>query len=730
MGLNADVERFAVQSSSTIVKIGRGLILNFLRVCEAGPRHQSHNRGLFGEVQMNELRQCVANYGVTVMAGLILCVMVVAPAAKVSAQVRQAPRPNPSTAPAAIAFSQDFSKPLDATLFTEARGRMEIDTALQPSTVEVSDGRLHIKAGEQNYGDAAVRVNQPFDFADRTGTITFNVNTNQADGWTAVALSELPYPYVSFASDNTFGPFPQEGMLLQFRGNLGCVTIKTYRQGAETADMHRCAYGVKTGPAILNRVEIQISTSQIMVTTDGRKIVFPASLGFSRGYLYLISHNHATMKYANQPTWDTQWDDLSFDGPRIPVTRAALSPFDLPANPANPRLVLMARHDLENRNVTLAYRLNGGRAHSIPLVRRNGQVAVFMISQAVDPGELRAGANSLTFEQTGMGRPQFTNVQLVWDGPAGTASAPTSTTPTSPAPASRAPVADASPTPSNTSGLANTSSLAFSEDFKTPTSYKERFDYGWSGEWNAGSMFGADRNDWHADHGLKCENPNSSHRTIHLTSQQQASDAAFYYCMPEGNQDKGHVMTSVNTEGYVTVWFSPKQTFRNVSKVCWDQNITDLGGGKWTVVNFLTPAEYAGNTDLGYTSPDFPKGGGPSSPQGAAANGVKVFRGAMSTYTNGQFHDGARGVTGSDKAARYKHCVVDNGNGTLTTTIAQPNGKTVSRTSSGKIPDGDIRVQFGDDNYNPDKHFDTRGAEPNSTGRYTWHWDNIEVFVK
>ena len=53
---------------------------------------------------------------------------------------------------------------------------------------------------------------------------------------------------------------------------------------------------------------------------------------------------------------------------------------------------------------------------------------------------------------------------------------------------------------------------------------------------------------------------------------------------------------------------------------------------------------------------------------------------------------------------------IDNGNGTLTTTIAQPNGRTVSRTVAGKIPDGDIRVQFGDDNYSPDKHFDARGA--------------------
>jgi hypothetical protein len=274
-----------------------------------------------------------------------------------------------------------------------------------------------------------------------------------------------------------------------------------------------------------------------------------------------------------------------------------------------------------------------------------------------------------------------------------------------------------------------TPTIAFSEDFSAPTAFSERFDHGWSGEWNAGSMFGAARNDWHADHGMMCENPNTSHRTIHLTSQQQANDAAFYYCMPDGDPAKGHVMTSVNTEGYVTVWFAPKQTFHNVTTVCWDQNITDLGGGKWTIINFLTAAEYAGKTDLGYTSPDFPKNGGPSSPQGPAANGVKVFRGGMDSYTNGAFYGGARGVTVSDKAARYKHCVIDNGNGTLTTTIAQPSGRTVSRTITGSIPGGDIRVEFADESYNPDKHFDAKGAAPNSSDLYTWHWDNIQIYT-
>jgi hypothetical protein len=145
-------------------------------------------------------------------------------------------------------------------------------------------------------------------------------------------------------------------------------------------------------------------------------------------------------------------------------------------------------------------------------------------------------------------------------------------------------------------------------------------------------MWGGNRNDWHADHGMACENPNTSNRTIHLTSQQQARDAAVYYCMPNGDQDKGHLMTTVNTEGYVTVWFSPKQTSATCPKCAGDRNITDLGVASGPSSNFLTAAEYVGKTELGYTSPDFPKNAGPSSPQGLAADGVKIFRGSMNSY--------------------------------------------------------------------------------------------------
>ena len=171
---------------------------------------------------------------------------------------------------------------------------------------------------------------------------------------------------------------------------------------------------------------------------------------------------------------------------------------------------------------------------------------------------------------------------------------------------------------------------------------------------------------------MSCENPNTSNRAIHLTSQQQASEAAYYYCMPDGNPDKGHVMTSVNTEGWVRTSGSSRRS--RSSETC-PKSVgirtspisAAASGPSSTSSRQLSIRE---RRDLGYTSPDFPKSGGPSSLQGPAANGVKVFLGSMKSYTNGKMQDGIRGVTTSDKAARYKHCVIDNGNGTLTTTIA------------------------------------------------------------
>ena len=94
----------------------------------------------------------------------------------------------------------------------------------------------------------------------------------------------------------------------------------------------------------------------------------------------------------------------------------------------------------------------------------------------------------------------------------------------------------------------------------------------------------------------------------------------------------------------------------------------------------------------------------------------------------------------ADKATRYTHCMTDNENGTITISQERPgdarestdcvrvpeeaNRWRCTRTVSGDLPDGPVRVVFQDDNYDADKH---GGTSTPSDPRYTWHWDNIQI---
>jgi hypothetical protein len=237
---------------------------------------------------------------------------------------------------------------------------------------------------------------------------------------------------------------------------------------------------------------------------------------------------------------------------------------------------------------------------------------------------------------------------------------------------------------------------------------------------------------------MACGDPMLTSRTIH----QSAGKAETHYqCAPGGDPAKAHLMTSVNTTGYAIAWFSPKQVFTNVTQVCWDQNQTDLGGGKWTQVLFLQPDEYQGQTDLGYTSPEFPNTGGPSTAQGSARNGVKLFgdmtmwslpNGSDANAFEGRWNQFAsdsiqhvfnwtQGFSTTDKAARFQQCITDNGGGRVTYTDGH--GHSYQQTGVG-IPDGPIRVVFEDDNYDPPKR------DGYSASNLTWHWDNIRIVIE
>lgn len=360
--------------------------------------------------------------------------------------------------------------------------------------------------------------------------------------------------------------------------------------------------------------------------------------------------------------------------------------------------------------------------------------------------------------------------------------APTTTAP--PATTTTAPVTTTStlpPTTSSTSPPTTTqppSGVQFSEDFSTSAGFYQRFDFGLSLHNNEDTALQPNiTHQWHGDHSMGCSPPDgplnpgaynydaSRYRDIEIlpglgpvtpaqVAAQNGKAQIFYHCAPNG-PDTGHLMTSMYGEGYQIAWFSPKQTFTDVSRVCWDQNTTDMDA-KWTNVQIVPMADvalvsqYKGFLDLGVDPPGFqppastrngasiPASGaqGPTtdiwSPNGS---GVKVESGGSVNYFEGDtFHqwNDSNWYDNNDKAARYRHCMTDNGNGTVTITAQRPDPcnlrrggfqpcPPLTRTVDGAFPDGQVRVVFQDDMYDPVKR---EGNDPN---QITWHWDNIEI---
>jgi hypothetical protein len=199
-----------------------------------------------------------------------------------------------------------------------------------------------------------------------------------------------------------------------------------------------------------------------------------------------------------------------------------------------------------------------------------------------------------------------------------------------------------------------------------------------------------------------------------------ASDAEyFWWCAPKG-PDSGHIMSAMgDIDGYTILSFAPNRSFTDFSRVCWDINLTDLGGRKWTQVAVIPRSAFEANGGrLDYISPvtqDVDTTALPL-PSGSFMfqnwdHAFRVFQGQTEVLDDwDQFST-------ADRAARYRHCIVDNNNGTVTVTQDRDGG-TLSRTVSGSLPN-DAWVIFQDDNYTPDKD--------GEAVHYTWHWDNITV---
>jgi hypothetical protein len=238
----------------------------------------------------------------------------------------------------------------------------------------------------------------------------------------------------------------------------------------------------------------------------------------------------------------------------------------------------------------------------------------------------------------------------------------------------------------------------------------------------------------HSEHGGvdgNCGAAQTTSRTVGLAD--PASNV--YWCDPDGpGPASGHVMTATPYTGYGILSFTPRRSFRNVEQVCWDQNLTDVGGRRWTNILILPEATYRSappaQPDTGtsplridYAAPGFGPGhdvGSLNLDAPSSSDTIKVFAGLMFWHPGSG--DQEAGLVGgltygnTDRATRYRHCVRDNGEGTVTLTQDSPTGRH-SDTFPGDLPDGDVRVIFQDDRYDTDI----------ADHPITWHWDAVEI---
>jgi len=215
------------------------------------------------------------------------------------------------------------------------------DTLVCDPAPQIASRYLMTAVGSQNYGSNAYRIRQPFDFADRTGTIVFDTDlaSNFLLGYSSVVISEDPSPAPSW-DVNGRGPNPRNGVSVVFIGSP--VEVHDVRDYIETTPPGTSS-DVPRQRGHLCRVELRLSQQRLEILTsepsadgvtfapvESRRVVdFDTPLPFSRGYVSLLAHNHATWKYAMtfgglpRPlrSWNTYWDNLGFDGPVLAATR-------------------------------------------------------------------------------------------------------------------------------------------------------------------------------------------------------------------------------------------------------------------------------------------------------------------------------------------------------------------------------------------------------------------------
>ncbi len=321
-----------------------------------------------------------------------------------------------------VNFGQGEHNVWNPTLLEGCDGTLP-ERVLPPNDIIICDGEMREAANDNTSGawDAGavnaltIYPKQPFDFAGRTGTVSFDVSNDTAGthaAWPEFWMSNLPVPG-PFNHFDSWQSNPQHGFGIRFAGAAGigqygsCPNgnnLDKYRWTVDSAVVFRNyvyddtnGYGARqvqlaikdcvvssSGAGIdMNHVEIRVAQNKIEVwatdagvtpTPQSLKLIAEltnANLSFTRGLIWIDDvHYNADKGPSDRPSQREHtfaWDNVAFDGP---FTYRDFS-YDAPDNTGDGPYDSQILGKFANANQTTSW--------SIPNMPANRQAAVVRV---------------------------------------------------------------------------------------------------------------------------------------------------------------------------------------------------------------------------------------------------------------------------------------------------------------------------------------------------------------
>lgn len=390
-------------------------------------------------------------------------------------------------------------------------------TVQPPNDVIICNGQLREATSDaHNVTVLAMYPKQPFDFANRTGTVVFDVG-NDTHGthaaWPEFWITDKPVP-APFTHFSSWTAVSQHSLGVRFAasGGVGCtgkwtvdsaVVARDYVIDDSTEAGHTLIVNpldcVTLGsPSQLNHIEVRVNQSAVEIYASDAGTTTPlkhiasipnANLSFTRGLIWIEdAHYNGDKDGPDQGTHTFAWDNVGFDGPftykdlsfdvldrlttsddpnalqlgwrfcNVCSTGTQLNVNTLPMTAANiasaqsARLMFNFHH--YDAPITLNWSVNG-HAHSTPWPFPDTQTNTpRTLAVDVPLTDLVAGANNITLKAASGELLAVSNINIVLVNVGGTPSTP------SPTPSfTSTPSATSSPTipvPTSTSTIAPT----------------------------------------------------------------------------------------------------------------------------------------------------------------------------------------------------------------------------------------------------------------------------------